>query len=230
MARKLTNKTNVAAPDSVYPFGRIKDKTSTQPGTPVNEDSYGDFHQFFEKLMAASEITANDLPDNAYNGFQLFQALKRVMNNQLYTAAKSTTPTPSVSNLTGATSKVRSVRVGQKIDTDIYLFGTTSVGGSGCSWTVDLPAGFEIKNAIGSDIAFTFHGLLRFPVNDAGDDYIDVRDLSVAGTNIVTINNDGTQATISFASDNALPNSTAMTCWVHIAGIARNIVLNEKDY
>lgn len=75
----LINKDNVESADDVYPFGNIKDKIPTAPGTPVNVKTYADFHQFFEKMFSESGLTANGLPDNEYNGFQLWQALKMAM-------------------------------------------------------------------------------------------------------------------------------------------------------
>jgi hypothetical protein len=77
--RSLANKANVVAPSVEYPYGQIKDNTGGNNGTPVNEAVYGDFHQFFEKLMAVSGVTANDLPENATNGFQLIEALKKLI-------------------------------------------------------------------------------------------------------------------------------------------------------
>lgn len=74
----LKNKPNVQAPDSDYPYGDIKDDTGANDGTPVDRQVYGDFHQFFEKLMHEAKLTANGLPDNDYNGFQLFDALKAI--------------------------------------------------------------------------------------------------------------------------------------------------------
>jgi hypothetical protein len=73
--RRLVNKTNVEAPDSDYLYGRIKDNPGNNTGTPVNELVYGDMHQFFERLFALSGLTENELPDNAYSGWQLMQAL-----------------------------------------------------------------------------------------------------------------------------------------------------------
>ncbi len=81
--RKLENKTNVQAPDTDYPFGRVRDKTSTIPGTPVDEEQFGDMHQFFEKLISISGITPNDLPENDYSGFQSIEALLTVINSEL---------------------------------------------------------------------------------------------------------------------------------------------------
>jgi hypothetical protein len=73
--RSLLSKPNVNAADSDYPYGSIRDRDGATQGTPVTEEVYGDIHQFFEKLMAEAGVTANDLPDNDYNGFQLFEAL-----------------------------------------------------------------------------------------------------------------------------------------------------------
>jgi hypothetical protein len=82
MAIKLTTKTNTEPASTNYPYGQIKDKTSSVPGTPVNVATYGDFHQFFEKLMAAAGITHNNIPDNAGDGFQLYEALLKVMQGE----------------------------------------------------------------------------------------------------------------------------------------------------
>lgn len=70
----LATKTNVDAPSAAYPFGKIRNKTLSVAGTPVDVEVYGDMHQFFEKMFDASGITANGLPDNVTNGFQLYEA------------------------------------------------------------------------------------------------------------------------------------------------------------
>lgn len=80
MARELSGKPNVDAPDSDYPFGRIRDNSGIGDGTPVDEEVYGDFHQFFAKLMDVSLIPYNNLPDNEYSGFQYFEALLNVIS------------------------------------------------------------------------------------------------------------------------------------------------------
>lgn len=73
--RSLLSKPNVDAADSDYIFGKIRDKSSTLNGTPVNEEVYGDVHQFFEKLMFDAGVTPNDLPEGEYVGFQQNEAL-----------------------------------------------------------------------------------------------------------------------------------------------------------
>jgi hypothetical protein len=71
----LISKPNVISPSSTYPYGAIKDNPGDGSGTPVNALVYGDFHQFFAKLFSSSGLTANEIVDNATNGFQLFEAL-----------------------------------------------------------------------------------------------------------------------------------------------------------
>lgn len=84
--RILANKTNVVAPDADYPYGRIKDNPGNNTGTPINEQVYGDIHQFFERMMdkqagaPVGTVTPNDLPENEDNGFQMFEALEGVIN------------------------------------------------------------------------------------------------------------------------------------------------------
>ena len=56
MAIKLEDKTRVEAPGVDYPYGQIKDSTPTVKGTPVNVEVYGDFHQYFARLLAESGI------------------------------------------------------------------------------------------------------------------------------------------------------------------------------
>lgn len=79
MAIKLQDKTRVVPPSSDFPYGRIKDSTPAAPGTPVNEQVYGDFHQFFAKMLNDSGIVANGFPDNDYSGFQYYEAFLECM-------------------------------------------------------------------------------------------------------------------------------------------------------
>jgi hypothetical protein len=72
---KLQNKPNVQAPDATYPFGKSTDNTGTNNGFPLNSATLEDYHQFFAKMFDQSTLVANNLPDNAVNGFQMMQAL-----------------------------------------------------------------------------------------------------------------------------------------------------------
>lgn len=86
MAIKLTSKPNTDAADYDYPYGKIRDKAGSvvtegeTHGTPINTEVYGDMHQFFERLMAISGIVHNELPDNDYSGFQLYEAFMQLAN------------------------------------------------------------------------------------------------------------------------------------------------------
>jgi hypothetical protein len=83
--RPLASKTNVTPPGGDYSYGRIKDNPGDNTGTPVNEAVYGDLHQFFERLMAIAGVTANNLPENDANGYQLFTALQTVIQTYITT-------------------------------------------------------------------------------------------------------------------------------------------------
>src|SRR6185436_11627537 len=85
MARSLRHKTNVDAPDSDYLYGRVKDNDGTNNGTPVDEELLGDSMQFFEKMMFDSGLSMNELPENAYSGFQYNQALLLLCGKTPYT-------------------------------------------------------------------------------------------------------------------------------------------------
>ncbi|MFN8317157.1 MAG: hypothetical protein U0T32_11990 [Chitinophagales bacterium] len=79
MAIKLTAKENVEAASGPYPYGKIKDDTGIGDGTPINEQVYGDIHQFFEKMMDAAGVVHNGNPENLTTGFQFFEALQKVV-------------------------------------------------------------------------------------------------------------------------------------------------------
>lgn len=83
MAISLASKTNVTAPGGAYPYGNIKDDTGSNDGTPVDVQTYADFHQFFAKIADEGSITLNDLPENSTNGFQYYDALVAVIANRM---------------------------------------------------------------------------------------------------------------------------------------------------
>lgn len=76
--KRLQDKTNVIAPTAEYPYGSVKDNPGDNSGTPANRDLFSDSMQLMEKLIAESGITANGLPDNATNGFQLYEAFRKL--------------------------------------------------------------------------------------------------------------------------------------------------------
>jgi hypothetical protein len=79
MARKITDYNGtVVAVGGAYPYGDIKDNPS---GTIIDRKSNADLQQFFQKLADSAGITLNSLADNSTNGFQLTEALSKVIGN-----------------------------------------------------------------------------------------------------------------------------------------------------
>lgn len=79
MARNKANQVNIDNSDLVnYPNGRIRNNDGSGNGTPVNEEVYGDYHEFFAKLLRSANINYNNLPENEQNGYQYVEALKRL--------------------------------------------------------------------------------------------------------------------------------------------------------
>lgn len=76
--KKVQDKVNVIAPDATYPFGDIKNNDGSNNGTPVDREMLADYVQFFEKMFSESGITANGLPDNDLNGFQIYEAFRKL--------------------------------------------------------------------------------------------------------------------------------------------------------
>lgn len=97
---KLEDKPDVEAPGVDYEFGSIRDRAGAVPGTPVSRQVYSDIHQFFERLMQLAEITANGLPDNTTNGYQLAQAFGRMATgnafSNIYGVEQSGTSAPTL--------------------------------------------------------------------------------------------------------------------------------------
>lgn len=77
MVKTLKNKPNTPSVSSQWPYSQLQDETANQDGTPVNKEVYEDLHQFFMKMLDEAGISANELFDNATNGFQLFEAFKK---------------------------------------------------------------------------------------------------------------------------------------------------------
>lgn len=79
MARRILDfDGTVVAAGGAYPFGDIKDNPS---GTRINRKSNADIQQFFQKLLNSAGITANSLADNDTNGYQLTEAMSKVIGN-----------------------------------------------------------------------------------------------------------------------------------------------------
>lgn len=97
--KSILQKPDTESASTSYPYGSIQDQGVSITGTPVSREVYGDFHQFFERIVAKVGVTPNDSPDNASNGFQLVQALAKYIGSN----RKSITVNVSQSGLTAPT-------------------------------------------------------------------------------------------------------------------------------
>jgi hypothetical protein len=75
MARNKATQPNIDNSNPAdYPDGRIRNNDGSGNGTPVNEQVYGDIHEFHAKIMRDAKEPYNGLPDNNTNGYQLYNA------------------------------------------------------------------------------------------------------------------------------------------------------------
>lgn len=78
MAIGLEDKENVNPADSDFPFGDVRDKTPSVGGTKWNRNMMSDYIQFFHKMMNEAGITPNGVLDNEYNGWQIYEAFRKL--------------------------------------------------------------------------------------------------------------------------------------------------------
>ncbi len=74
--RNKANVINTIPPTTDYPFGRIKDDTGVNDGTPIVEANNGDIQETVTGLMQRAKFTPNNLPDNKTNGYQIMDAIR----------------------------------------------------------------------------------------------------------------------------------------------------------
>ncbi len=161
---RLQDKPNVIAPDSDYPYGRIRNKSGVIHGTPVSQQVYGDMHQFFSRLMAIAGIVANGLPDNAYSGFQLITALQAVITGIVNTAvaAEAVLRTAADAVLQGNINSEASSRAGADttLQTNINAFVDNSLSWTGPGAFIGFAGGW----GNGGNLSFknTARGTVKF--------------------------------------------------------------------
>lgn len=76
--RNKANVVNTIPPSADYPFGRLKDDTGINDGTPICEENNGDIQETVTFFMNRAKITPNGLPDNVNNGYQIGEAIREV--------------------------------------------------------------------------------------------------------------------------------------------------------
>lgn len=74
----LTDKTNINPADADFPFGSVRDKTPSLGGTKYDKNTMSDYIQFFHKMMSESGVVPNGQLDNETNGWQLYEAFRKL--------------------------------------------------------------------------------------------------------------------------------------------------------
>lgn len=163
MAIKLTSKTRTDSPTAEYPYGNIRDTDTGAgiQGTPMNKEVYADFHQFFAKLLADAGVEANDVPENAYDGFQYIEALtnfiKIIAPGFISFTPNATAASGSLDAFGSAVNKCFYQADRKKIQLNYSFDYVTS--GSCIGIDLDLPAGFSIDTSkVGTHFPCIFQG------------------------------------------------------------------------
>jgi hypothetical protein len=152
--KSLANKANVNPADYIYPFGDVRDKTLSIPGTKWNRDMMSDIFQLMEKMIFESGVTPNETDDNETNGYQLYEAFRKLtkpyksypaIHKQTGTSAPTTTPLISQTNEIGTIVWTRT-GVGEYV-------GTLS-GAFPLAKTMFLASSTNQTFSIGGDIAW----------------------------------------------------------------------------
>lgn len=121
-----------------YPDARIKDNTGAGDGTPVNEQVYGDIHEFFAKAMRLYGISYNGLPDNEVNGYQSIDAIRALATKNDF-----------ILNITSVGGVINvPVKIGSMLDNEQIM----------CISTIDKGAEITVKGLDGVTISATFIG------------------------------------------------------------------------
>jgi hypothetical protein len=99
MAIELEDKANVNAPDADFVYGDVRDKTPSVAGTRWDRETMSDYIQFFHKMMDEAGVAYNGLLDNESNGWQFWEAFRKLTRPyKVYSAllTQSSTNAPSV--------------------------------------------------------------------------------------------------------------------------------------
>lgn len=165
MAIRLQDKQNVAAPDSDYPYGQIKDDAGAGDGTPVDVAVYGDFHQFFARMFALSGLTYNGLPDNDYSGFQYIEAATKLWKTFDGIKIISTDTILTIADL----GKLIVV-TGNAIDIDVFLPKSTD-SEDGDAFTILNYSAYSVsvRRRVPDAIFFEAYGGIKLALPTIGD-------------------------------------------------------------
>lgn len=178
MSIGIQNQANIdnSAP-LVYPNGKIKDNPGNNTGTPFDAKVYQDFHQFFAKLLRDAGIVPNNLHDNETNGYQYFQAARRLFRqfpNYTPYLGLATPLTPSgdadhLIHFTGGAGKT--VELPESTDPDTMDIVTIRIVNDSANSLSVIPngAGSDTINGSGSTVTINAGTIKQFTLDKDGD-------------------------------------------------------------
>jgi len=121
-----------------FPNGRIKNDDGSGNGTSVNEQTKGDLHEFFDKMLRLYGIEHNNLPESEANGYQTIEALRAIASkNDFILTITSTTGILNVP-----------VKLGKMLDNEQIV----------CKVAIDKTTETEIKGSDNNQYVVTYVG------------------------------------------------------------------------
>jgi hypothetical protein len=102
MAIALEDKQNVNPADGDFLYGDVRDKTPSVSGTRWDRETMSDYIQFFHRMMDEADLAYNGLLDNDSNGWQFYEAFRKLTKPyKVYAAliSQSSTGSPTATVL-----------------------------------------------------------------------------------------------------------------------------------
>lgn len=121
-----------------FPNGRVRNNDGSGNGTPVNEQTKGDIHEFFDKMLRLYGIDHNNLPENETNGYQTIDALRAIASKNDF-----------ILNITSAAGVLNvPVKLAKMLENEQIV----------CKVTIDKTSETEIKGSDNSQFVITYVG------------------------------------------------------------------------
>lgn len=136
--KRLQDKENVIAPDVNNIYGSLKDDTGAHDGTYADTEMMQDSMVFCERMISESGVVPNGLNDNVTNGFQIYEAFRKLTKPYksytcLITQSGASAPTVEILGLNEigsivwtrtSTGTYRGTLVGEFIDNKTFFVFT----------------------------------------------------------------------------------------------------------
>jgi len=184
--RKLSTLPNSGGDTSDYPFGSIIDKATGIVGTPVIEATYSDFVQSLYRFFTVSGVVPNGQKENTTNGFQLFNAMQRILD-----PVGTIKMWPSLSSLPNGYVFCAGQTLNTSTYADLFAIIGYTFGGAGQNFSIP---NFENDGS-------------RFPVSKG--QYLPIGSLGGESTHALTINEMPIHNHIIYGQDNSASATAA---------------------